>query len=167
MWQSIRLWQSGLWSSVPPSSTPWRCWPKGMRLRAWKHHESWGNASWHLQSGAGQFSHSPFSLHIVLCVKSHVLDFTSLLFSNGIIYYCFTQEPPKTEHGKSCPTFFQLMLKKKKKQQKAHNKKSIGLSLTFGNPDILCTKVSDIKADCFHAYISNIICFTSVYAQAS
>lgn len=42
-----------------------------------------------------------------------------------------------------------------------------GLSLTSGNPDILCTKVSDIKADCFHAYISNIICFTSAYAQAS
>lgn len=63
----------------------------------------------------------------------------------------------------SHPTFFQLILKKEKKK-KGYEKI---LSLTFGNPDILCTEVSDIKADCFHAYISNIICFTSAYAQAS
>lgn len=32
---------------------------------------------------------------------------------------------------------------------------------------ILYSKVFDIKADCFHTYLSNIICFTSEYALAS
>lgn len=109
-------------------------------------------------------SHTPFSLYIMLCGTFRLLGFTLLLFLTCILYSHFTQQPPKNKNGKSRPTFFQLILKKKKKKA---TKKSSGLSLTFGNPDILCTKVSDIKADCFHAYISNIICFTSAYAQAS
>lgn len=39
--------------------------------------------------------------------------------------------------------------------------------LTSVDLNILCSKVFDIKADCFHAYLSNIICFTSEYALAS
>lgn len=98
-----------------------------------------------------QVPRSEFYLSVVF--KWHHL----LLFYSGA---------PKNWKWKESSHIFSAHVKKKK-QQKAHNKKSIGLSLTFGNPDILCTKVSDIKADCFHAYISNIICFTSVYAQAS
>jgi len=134
-------------------------------LKPFRRQQGWGQrlpASVEWQSA---ISHTLlFSLCITLCGTFHIFVFTLLLLLTCFIYYHFTQQPQKTENGKSCPTFFQLILRKKKKKG---NKKSSGLSLTFGNPDILCTKVSDIKADCFHAYISNIICFTSAYAQAS
>lgn len=108
------------------------------------------------------FSHSSFFFCIFRFVALSTHFFLTLLFIlTCTVYCCFTQQHPKTENG-VIPHFFSSSFKKK-----IGNKKSSGLSLTFGNPDILCTKVSDIKADCFHAYISNIICFTSAYAQAS
>lgn len=39
--------------------------------------------------------------------------------------------------------------------------------LTSIDLSILCSKEFDIKADCFHTNLSNIICFTSEYALAS
>lgn len=43
---------------------------------------------------------------------------------------------------------------------------STSQNLTSFDLSILCSKVFDIKADCFHTYLSNIICFTSEYALA-
>lgn len=44
---------------------------------------------------------------------------------------------------------------------------STSQNLTSADLSILCSKVFDIKADCFHTYLSNIICFKSEYALAS
>lgn len=83
-----------------------------------KRHQGWGqrlpgSAEWQLA-----ISHTLlFPLYVMLCSTFRLLVFTLLALLACIIYYHFTQQPPKTENGKSHPTFFQLILKKKKSNE--------------------------------------------------
>lgn len=127
-------------------------------LKACKWHQGWG------QRLATSAEWQPAISHTCLFFSVYyAFGFYLAVAFNLHNLLPFYSTAPKNWKWKASSHIFSAHTKKKKKQQK----KSSGLSLTFGNPDILCTKVSDIKADCFHAYISNIICFTSAYAQAS